>query len=345
MFVLKIKNQGRVRQIPCLCALVVAIILIWTQGVGAAQGVEQPQAQDSHFFAVAVQDDEYIPGQTYWGRNQYIEYIAGDLPIIISAPHGGYLEPEEIPDRTWGTTGHDTYSQEYTREVAHYITEMTGGYPHVIICHLKRIKLDANRDIEEAAQGNEWAEKAWYEYHSFIEDAKAVVTQSYGRGHYFDFHTNGHDEERWVEFGYVMTSFDLDRSDEALDTPTYKDKSSLRSLAYTPGIYFPEVVRGATSLGGLLQASGYKSVPSPAYPDPDGGAYFSGGYNTARHGSRSGGTIDGTQVETHWSFVKDAVRAIYSQTLSEAIIDFLETFYDFDLELHNVYLPFVMQND
>ncbi|MFM2081749.1 MAG: hypothetical protein RL380_440, partial [Verrucomicrobiota bacterium] len=42
----------------------------------------------------------YVPGSTYFGRSNYIEYAAGDLPFIMSAPHGGSLTPSEIPDRT-----------------------------------------------------------------------------------------------------------------------------------------------------------------------------------------------------------------------------------------------------
>ncbi len=43
---------------------------------------------------------------------EYIEYIAGDLPIILSAPHGGDMVPEEIPDRTQGTTVRDSRTEE-----------------------------------------------------------------------------------------------------------------------------------------------------------------------------------------------------------------------------------------
>nr|MBP9196721.1 hypothetical protein [Saprospiraceae bacterium] len=39
---------------------------------------------------------ELIPGQSYFGFNQYIEYIAGNLPVILSAPHGGDKVPSDI---------------------------------------------------------------------------------------------------------------------------------------------------------------------------------------------------------------------------------------------------------
>ena len=41
----------------------------------------------------------YVPGQTYFGGSQYTEYRAGNLPIIVTAPHGGSLTPPSIPDR------------------------------------------------------------------------------------------------------------------------------------------------------------------------------------------------------------------------------------------------------
>ena len=43
---------------------------------------------------------------------------------------------------------------------------------------------------------------------------------------------------------------------------------------------------------------GYSSVPSQTNPDPNGGGYYSGGYNTQRHGSKNGGTIDAIQIES-----------------------------------------------
>ena len=38
----------------------------------------------------------FIPGQSYFGQNNYVEYIAGNLPIIIVVPHGGTLTPVNL---------------------------------------------------------------------------------------------------------------------------------------------------------------------------------------------------------------------------------------------------------
>ena len=67
---------------------------------------------------------EYIPGEIYYGRNNYIEYHAGEVPLIFSAPHGGNLTPSEIPDRTSGTLVTDSYTKETTIAIKQAIGEV-----------------------------------------------------------------------------------------------------------------------------------------------------------------------------------------------------------------------------
>ena len=61
----------------------------------------------------------FVPGQTYVGANGYVEYRAGNLPIIISAPHGGDLAPGAIPDRTCpdAVTLNDANTQALARQL------------------------------------------------------------------------------------------------------------------------------------------------------------------------------------------------------------------------------------
>ena len=110
-------------------------------------------------------DGPYQSGKVYFGREKYIEYYAGNIPIILSAPHGGQLTPEEISDRTYGTFVTDLNTYELTKTIMDSMIVRFGGYPHVILCKLKRTKLDANRDSIEAAQENKYALRAWQEYH------------------------------------------------------------------------------------------------------------------------------------------------------------------------------------
>ncbi len=245
----------------------------------------------------------YLPGHSYFDAHQYIQYIAGDLPVIISAPHGGSITPDNIPDRTYGTMVTDSYTMETAMAIFHAFKDLTGHYPHVIICRLKRTKLDANRPIDEAAQGNTTAEQAWRDYHNFIEIAKDSVTHKTGQGFYIDLHGHGHSKKR-LELGYLLSASEL-RS-PSLNRPDLMNKSSFRHLSGIARDDFDLLLRGAHSLGTLFDVEGYPAVPSlhdtaPQVNDP----YFSGGYSTQRHGSLQGGVIDGVQLEAWFKGVRD----------------------------------------
>lgn len=244
------------------------------------------------------------PGVTVWGTNKYVEYIPGTAPVILGSPHGGDLKPPGIRDRTWGALVQDGRTQETTRALADAVARLTGRRPHVVISHLHRIKLDPNRAIDEAAQGNLDAELAWAEFHGFLDAAKATVAAGWGRGLYAEIHGHAHPEAR-VELGYALGSADLAQPDSVLDWNVYVEMSTLRALGFHTPASFSALVRGPTSLGAGLEARGYATVPAPGLPDPMGAAYFGGGYGVQRHGSRDGGTIDAIQIELPpaWRFL------------------------------------------
>lgn len=273
----------------------------------------------------------YVPGTTYFGRSNYIEYIAGDLPVILAAPHGGTLTPSEIPNRTncttcgWDfSTAHDTNTEDLARRFRTEMQNLTGHTPHVIICRLSRTKLDANRDIEEAAQGNFAAETAWNEFHGFINAAKSNINARFGAGFFIDLHGHGHTIQR-LELGYLLTASELNLSDATLNGSSfYENKSSIRQLSVDSPLSFAALLRGPTSFGACLEAEGYPSVPAPGDPSPGSDPYFNGGFNTVQHGSRNGGTISGVQIESHWTGVRDtaANRTAFAQGLARALNNF-----------------------
>eukprot|EP00004_Rigifila_ramosa_P024384 TRINITY_DN7051_c0_g1_i2.p1 TRINITY_DN7051_c0_g1~~TRINITY_DN7051_c0_g1_i2.p1 ORF type:complete len:216 (-),score=46.69 TRINITY_DN7051_c0_g1_i2:7-654(-) len=201
----------------------------------------------------------------------------------------------------------------------------SGKAPHVIINNLARIKLDPNREIDEAACGVEEAEEAFLAYHGFIEQARLNVSATYGKGLYVDMHGQSHAED-WQEFGYLLVAGELARSDSAIEPLV--NETSIRSIANTNGD-FPEILRGATSLGGLVEAAGYRSVPSPSDPSPGTGGYFSGGYSTERWGSFFGGTIDGVQLEMGMTVRRttDQARRDFARDFAAALIKFMDIHY------------------
>lgn len=264
---------------------------------------------------------QFIPGNTYYDTTGFVEYRAGNLPIIISAPHGGSLEPDSIPDRDCAgcVTVKDLWTQQIAEGMYAAFFEQTGCYPHLIINLLHRKKFDANRNISDAANGNATVEKAWEGYHTFIDSAKSEVLSVQGRGLFLDMHGHGHPIQR-IELGYLLSGTELRFSDTLLNTMDLVDESSIRTLAGDNIQQQPHahILRGPESFGTLIEDKGFPAVPSlqdsfPAEGDP----YFSGGYNTQRHGSRdNAGGIDAIQLE-----LNQAIR--FDENTREQLIDSL----------------------
>jgi hypothetical protein len=301
------------------------------RGVGATLwilGTAGPQAlhaeSEGGFVTVRVEAEPPAPGTRHIGRNGYVEYHPGDLPIVLSAPHGGDLRPPEIPRRPGGVTVQDRETLDLARRIAAALEDLTGGSPHLVIMNLHRQGVDANREVAEAAYGQPHAERAWHEYHGWIEAASRIAAAAHGRALYVDVHGHGHAIQR-VELGYLLTSSDLNRSDNDLDGPDATSRSSIRSLVESGDRTLSEVVRGETSLGELLERRGVRALPSARDPAPGGDPYFSGGYSTVRHGSRGGGPVDGIQLEVHRGARRtEPAREEFARAFADAVLEFLE---------------------
>lgn len=276
----------------------------------------------------------FIPGEIYRDTTGYVEYRAGNLPLILSAPHGGSLKPDSIPDRTCSgcVTVKDSYTQEIAEGLYDEIYRETGCYPHVIINLLHRKKFDANRDIGDAADGNPFVEQAWYAYHRFIDSAGAKIIRDYGRGLFLDIHGHGHAIQR-IELGYLLSKSDLQESNSILNSASYAEKSSIRSLAVDniQHLDFAGLLRGTNSFGTLMDEQGFPSVPSTDDPFPlESESYFSGGYNTQRHGSRDNeGEIDAIQLElNHDIRFNEFTRALLVEALSQTSLEYYHLHYN-----------------
>jgi hypothetical protein len=290
------------------------------EAAGAAQTLRATVGTLSAEFQ--IQAIQPVPGQSYRGRSQYVQYFPGELPLVLSAGHGGDLRPAETPDRTYGTTVQDAHTMDLALRIRQAIKDRTGHWPHLVVSHLHRIKLDPNREIVEAAQGNLAAERAWWEYHTFIKRARQTIEAGFGEGYYIDLHGHGHAIPR-LELGYMLSSAQLASSDEVLRG--LAGSSSLKALAQKPGVDFVELIRGRTGLGSLLEAEGFPSVPSQEDPHPGSNPYFTGGYSTLVHGSRNGGTVSGVQIECNFAGVRDTTHN--RQRFAEALTTALEAYF------------------
>ncbi len=291
--------------------------------LGAALAPQRLRAITSEYITeITAVATAPTPGTTLFGKNDYVEYVVGDAPVILSAPHGGSLTPAEIPDRTGGTQVRDTATEELARSIAAQYFVTTGRRPHLIISRLHRKKLDPNREVVEAAEGQPAAIRAWREYQHFLEVAHAAVSGSSAHGLLLDVHGHGHPIAR-LEWGYLFTSTQLSGTDIALNGLSTQTSMRMLSTVFPGSV--AGLVRGPQSLGALLEARGYPSVPSPTAPAPGTEPYFSGGYLVERHGSRDGGTVNAVQLETNFPGIRDSEsnRARFAVALVDAITVFL----------------------
>lgn len=313
-------------------SLSLALVVFTLAGCRADQAPPTATTLDDGSGMSAIPAGPYTPGSSYFGRNSYIEYIAGNLPVIFAAPHGGTLTPAEIPNRTASacggeaTTVRDANTEELARAIRTAFHDRTGGYPHVIINRLHRQKLDANRPQSDGACGDAEANIAWDEFQDFIDVAKARVTADYGKGWFTDLHGHGHTIQR-LELGYMLEGADLRLTNATLDgSGAYEDESSFRLFSEQSTTSFSALLRGNVGLGTLFANAGYPAVPSLQDMQPDvGESYFSGGYNTGVHGCSSGGSICGLQIEHNNAGVRDDAtnRANYAAALAKVYETYL----------------------
>jgi len=236
----------------------------------------------------------------------YIEVRSGTLPIILTVPHGGTLKPDNVLARRYGVTGIDSNTVPLAEMIIEELAVRYGGKPHAIISRLHRTKLDPNRDLEEAAQGDPTAIAAWHRFHDSAQKACDSVMKKNGIGLLLDIHGHRHFDQR-VELGYLIKADVLKYSDAELNADAALIASTcIRDLVKRSPQSFAELVRGPQSLGGLLEYRGFRCLPSPSKANPAFLAgFYSGAYDVSTHGSRSGGTVSAIQVECPWNNVRD----------------------------------------
>lgn len=289
-----------------------------------------------------------IPGQSYFGTDRTSEYLAGDLPIVLTAPHGGTLRPSALPNRPTDTIdsvkdaamaligrAYDLNTQELARAIADELFARTGHRPHLVISLLHRRKLDPSREIKEAAAGHAATELAWREFHAFIEHATAAAAARHGFAFILDVHGHPHPIAR-LELGYGpgASATELNQTDAAFDAANFAAFGGLRDLHARLGGSGAALIRGPRSLGDLFQQRGIRAVPSPQEPAPGNAPFFSSGYILHRHAADPGTErVDGVQLEVPTPGIRDTTenRARFAKVVADVLATFLHERYAYDL--------------
>ena len=212
---------------------------------------------------------------------QMVSRHAGTLPVLLTCPHGGSGQPDDLPVRTGPVSGcppftkdGDLFTREITTEVGQLILETIGEAPYVVIAEYHRKYIDANRS--EACAFQEPAAQPFYaEYHQTIRRFIDTIQSESGlQGFLFDIHGTITIEE--------------DPADVYIGTD---NGESVQRLLSTD----PLALWRRRSLRGLLQAAGY--VVSPKEPGIPETPQVNGGFTTSTYGSSHENGLDAMQIE------------------------------------------------
>lgn len=263
-------------------------------------------------------------------KENFIEYIEGSLPIIISVPHGGTYSPNDMKNRTKGVFDRDDYTKELTLEIIEEFFIQTNAYPHTIIMNLCRTKVDANREETEAVSSDKQSVTAYRSFHKFISDSIQKVQNKYHKGIYLDIHGQSH-PHKTIELGYLLTNDILKLDNKQLTK--YKDYSSIKTLSTFSNYSFIEQIKGDYALGTLMSQKGFDCVPSKKIPyTQKDDEYFEGAFNTKKYSSLNGSGVSSIQIEfPYYCRESKENRKKSAEALVESILEFLKLHFDLRL--------------
>ncbi len=224
-------------------------------------------AQDQQVQDRKVQDQ--TPSLVTVGR--------GDLPIILSAPHGGRDEIPGVPARKGDGVQRfvprsDSNTDRLTERLADAIEKRMGKRPYVVIARFHRRYVDANRRKELAVESPA-AESTYRDYHDAVRSAREDVIRRWGSGILLDLHGQSSEPDaiiRGTQNGET-TEFLIRRFGE-------------------------EALIGKSSLFGRLAEQEFSIIPTVGSKDDEHSRYR-GGFIVQSYGSRRGGTVDAIQLE------------------------------------------------
>jgi N-formylglutamate amidohydrolase len=221
----------------------------------------------------------------------------GDLPLVISAPHGGRARVEGGADRETGVVVRDEGTAELALLVAQRVIDRLGAKPYVVVAQFSRKDADANRPAEEAYE-NEAAGAQWRAYHHALRMAVDECRERFGEALLVDLHGQA-------------------REPDVVARGT-RDGRTMARLRERLG---EEWLLGPRSLDRRLAARGHRVVPEPA---SDGArakeTLFAGGHIVATYGATSPGGIDAMQFE--FGRQRDDLRGL-ARDLGDSLAEFL----------------------
>ncbi len=239
--------------------------------------------------------------------NEFILVQRGDLPIIITAPHGGSMAIPDVPKRVGPegerkngkfVTSQDTRTFELATATAKQLESLTGKKPFVVVMKAHRQFVDANRP---EAEGVEHA------------SAKAVHAA---------FHATLRELVDDLRVRFPRGALLLDIHGQAASSNTiYRGTQNGTTVMRLIEKHGAGALTGEHSVLGTLAARGLEVSPANTPPgDPPEHRSYNGGYIVRTYGSHRTNGVDAIQLEFGSAFrVNEKKREETAKSLAEAI--------------------------
>lgn len=230
----------------------------------------------------------------------------GDLPIILSAPHGG----REIVDHAAQRIGvgvkmfnpvPDLSTDRLTYQLADAIEKKSGKRPYVIVARFHRKYVDANRRQSRAYE-SERAKSAYETFHQSIAQSCAEVVERWGRGVLLDVHGQSTHRQAIV-----------------------RGTSDGKTTSHLVNRFGMQALIGRQSLIGHFASNDLPVLPEVDSAEPEPSQY-DGGFIVNAYGSRNGGTIDAIQLEVGMDLRRYDARPETAEKMADGILSFASDF-------------------
>lgn len=230
---------------------------------------------------------------------------AGILPIILSAPHGGRQSIPGVPVRSGSgvsqfATGRDNNTDELAETIAVRLEKRFNARPFLVVAHIERKYLDANRPSESAYESGE--AKIYYDdYHGALREADERVSRDWGHGLLLDIHGQGTQAEA-----------------------IYRGTGNGKTVVSLTQRFGTEAITGTKSIFSQLELMGYKVLPSTTESHKE--QRYVGGYIVQTYGSHRGRGVDAIQLEIGTKLRARANLERTATDLAEAIAVFAQEY-------------------
>ena len=278
-----------------------------------------------------LDSQQWKAGEVLFDVEGWTEVLVGDMPLVISVPHGGYIKDGRIPDRDCSENGRvvkgtDSNTIATARAIQQVFWETYQKRPYFVISRLSRNKVDQNRDVDLGACGDPLATQAWNFYHEAIDKALSRAKGDSQWAIFIDLHGHGHKNPR-LELGYGLNREQLTKAFKKRGLGELGGKSSLGNLISEKGTDFHQLLFGPNAFGSLMMDQGIAATPSLGDPHPlEGEKFFAGGYNTRRYTSADYPNVFGWQIECNKKGIRDsdANRMKFASALAESYFEYIK---------------------